>query len=149
MDTHARKQEEGCKVRRQQNEKNLSALEEKDAHGKRNPCDDDKAQPIGKPGAQGRGGTGKNLEAIEKEESRNGKERQACPALERQPCGGGGQFEPAGDQEVEKESRSRSAKGDAERNRGELSRRGKVNEDEREAEEKEKAGEIAESILEV
>jgi len=142
MDTCTGEEKEGGEVGRQQNEEDFAAFQEEYAEGQREPAEDDEREPERETRAPGGGRAGQGFEGIKEQERGNGEKREAHPALQRQPRGGGGEFEPAGDEQMKKDAGRGGAEKHAEGNGSEFAGDGEVEKDNGEPKEQEEAGEV-------
>ena len=113
MNTCTSEQEEGGEVGGQKDEQDFATFQEQNTEGERKPTENDEREPEGVTRAPRRGRSGKDFQSVQKKERGDDKQRKSHPALQREPRGSGGEFEPAGDQEVEKKAGERRAGKDA------------------------------------
>jgi len=103
MDTQPGEKKKDCEVGREEDEQDFPAFEKEDAKSECQPGDDDQQHPEGITALQRAGRAGKDFEAVKEKKSGNGENRKAPPALDGEPRGSCGEFEPAGDEEVEEQ----------------------------------------------
>ena len=109
-------------------------MQEENAEGESEPGDGNQQSPEGIAATKRRGRPGQDFEGIKEEEGGDGEKRETFPALEIEPGGSGGEFEPASDEELEEQCGDRGSEEDTGRDGDELAGREDVKENEREAE---------------
>ena len=101
MDTQAGEKEEQREVRKEKDQKNLAAFQVKDGESQSVPGESDEQEPKNVTGDGMLNGPGKKFNGEQKTECGEEEYRKALPPLKRQPGRSGGEFEPAGDEEME------------------------------------------------